>query len=174
MNESSRSAEELRKTFDHNFAQVPSNTETNNEDLLTIRIAGNPYALCVSEITGIATDRKIVAVPTLVPELLGICGIRGTMMPVYHLAMLLGFSANSERTRWFALFGPTDPVALAFSDFGRYVRIPRTQVIPGKDDTTHIKGLAQVGGVMHPVISISSVEEAIKQGAGGARLPKEN
>src|SRR5258708_16163647 len=81
----------------------------------------------VSEISGLATDRKIVAFPSPIPELLGVAGIRGALVPVYSLAMLLGYNAETERTRWLALCGTEDSVDLVLSDFDGYIRILLTK-----------------------------------------------
>ena len=40
----SKKAAELRQTFDHSFALPPSAASPEVQDLLTIRVLGNPYA----------------------------------------------------------------------------------------------------------------------------------
>ena len=76
----SAKAAELRRVFDQARA-VPSSTgvEVQTESLLAIRVARDPYAIRVSEISGISTDKKVVAFPSPIPELLGVAGLRGAI-----------------------------------------------------------------------------------------------
>src|SRR5437764_764516 len=102
--QSTNMAAELRATFDQTFG-LPflSQGADRREDLLAIRLAGNAYAIKVREISGLANNRKIIALPSAIPELLGIAGIRGELVPVYSLAALMEVNRGSEGDRWLAL-----------------------------------------------------------------------
>ena len=65
-----KTAAELRNMFDRTYAVPPSSPGAEqSEGLLAIRLAGAPYALRINEITGLANNRKIAAMPSPVPEL---------------------------------------------------------------------------------------------------------
>ena len=82
---------EIRNAFDHSYAIPPaSQVGEQIENLLAVRVAGDPYALRVGEISSLTNSRKTVALPSPVSELLGVAGIRGGFVPVYSLAALLG------------------------------------------------------------------------------------
>jgi len=157
---------ELRRGFDQaRAAPFSSGTEEQAEDLLAIRVSRDPYAIRVSDISGLAADRRIVAFPSPIPELLGVAGIRGALVPVYSLAMLLGYSAETERTRWLVLCGTEDPVALVFSEFEGYVRVPLTQLYAAeqKDGAhTHVRHLVRATDTVRAVVSIPLIRKTIQ------------
>ena len=70
-------AAQLRAAFDCTFALPPSLASPEFEDLLTIRVVGDPYAIRLGDIAEVVTDRSIVPVPAVTPDLLGLAGIRG-------------------------------------------------------------------------------------------------
>jgi purine-binding chemotaxis protein CheW len=116
-------AAELRNAFDRARAiPVSARAVEQVESLLSIRVFGDPYAIRVSEISGLANDRKVVDFPSSIPELLGVAGIRGGLVSVYSLAALLGYSREADQARWLVLCGSEEPVGLAFSDFEGYMR----------------------------------------------------
>jgi chemotaxis signal transduction protein len=115
----------LKAAFDGTFARSPQPLETATEDLLAIRTRGDPYALRVRELTALLVNRKIVPVPSPRPELLGVAGLRGALVPVYCLSSLLGYGANGAATRWLAVCGRTQSVGLAFDELESFLRLPR-------------------------------------------------
>lgn len=130
----------------------------------------------MSEISGLVTNKKIVAFPTPIPELLGVAGIRGALVPVYSLAMLLGYNAETERTRWLALCGTEDPVALVFSEFEGYVRVPLTQLYAAEQKDvarTHVRHVARTTDMVRAVVSIPLIRRAIQRRCGNDGVSKE-
>jgi chemotaxis signal transduction protein len=170
-------ATELRNTFDRARA-VPfsSGASEQSEDLLAIRVCRDAYALRVCEISGLVTDRKIVAFPTPIPELLGVAGIRGALVPVYSLAALLGYAAETEGTRWLALCGAEEPVALAFGDFEGYLRIALTQLhgVEQKDvPRTHVELVVRAMNTVRAVLDIPLLRKEIQERCGNNMSSKE-
>ena len=53
-------AAQLRQAFDRTFALPPSGVSPEAEDLLTIRVAGDPYAIRLLDIAEIVTERRVV------------------------------------------------------------------------------------------------------------------
>src|ERR1035437_1099261 len=118
----------LRQAFDRSFALPPSQASQEVEDLLTIRVAGDPYALLLRDIAGMVTGRRVVPIPAVTPDLLGLVGIRGGIVPVFDLASILGYGPAPGSPRWMILCGEEEPIALAFSDFERYLRLPTSSI----------------------------------------------
>lgn len=168
---------ELRSAFDRErAAPSSSNTEVHTESLLAIRVSRDAYAIRVSEISGLATDRKIVAFPSPIPELLGVAGVRGALVPVYSLAGLLGYGAETGQARWLVLCGTEESFGLAFSDFEGYMRMPRTQLHQAeqKDVTrTHVTHVARATDMVRAVVSIPLLREAIQERCRKNSVPKE-
>jgi hypothetical protein len=99
------SATTLARAFDATFA-APADTEVEEaESLLGIRVAGDPYAIPVGDIVGLAASGRIVPVPSRAPALLGLAGVRGRALPVYSLATLLGYPHAGEPVPWLVLCG---------------------------------------------------------------------
>src|SRR5262249_44363661 len=97
-------AADFRSAFDKAFA-LPRNSgrEADWEDFLTMRIAGDAYAIRLNEIAGLVKGRRIVACPSDVPEFQGIAGVRGAIVSVYSLPALLGYSTGGENSAWLVL-----------------------------------------------------------------------
>lgn len=157
----------LRHAFDRARA-IPISSEAVEqiENLLAIRLSGDAFAIRLSEISGLATDQKIVAFPSPIPELLGIAGIRGRLVPVYSLAALLGYSANADHGRWLALCGAEEPVGFAINDFEGYLRVPVGDIyVAEKRDvlSTHVSHLVRTSDTVRAVISIPLLVEIIQR-----------
>ena len=142
-----------------------------------MRLSGNPYAIRVTEITGLANNRKTVAIPSPIPELLGIAGIRGGLVPIYSLVALLGYARDATPARWLALCGNEDQVGLGFSELEGYLRVPAAQIYAVSQENInggHVKDVARVDGLVRPVVSMPSVVEIIRRRAGENRVsPKQ-
>jgi chemotaxis signal transduction protein len=147
-------AAELRQAFDRSFAVPPPNASEEIEDLLTIRVAGDPYAIRLRDIAGMVAVRKVVPVPAATPHLLGLLGIRGNIVPVFGLASILGYPQGPEPPRWMILCGGEQPIGLAFSDFEGHLRISRSCL--------HDQVANTVAGV-RTVIDIPPVVAAIRK-----------
>ena len=159
-------AAELRNAFDRARA-VPWGAAAVEriENLLAIRVSGDAFAIRLSEISGLATDRKIVAFPSPLSELLGLAAIRGRLIPVYSLAALLGYTVNTGHGRWLALCGTEEPVGLALNDFEGYLRVPLTQVFPAekKDEGLHVKHVVHAADGVRDIVSIPLLIEVIQR-----------
>ena len=83
-------AAELRHAFDHSFAEPAGLGRGFREALLAVRVDTQPFAIRLSEISGLFADKKITPVPGSEATLRGIAGFRGAIVPVYDLQILLG------------------------------------------------------------------------------------
>ena len=157
-------AESLRRAFDNSFAEPLRVASDRLEDLLAIHVASDPYALRLSEITGLFVDRRITPLPGPMPELLGIAGFRGVMIPVYDLGALCGYP-GARAPRWLVLSGTETGVGLAFDQFDGHVRLPREAIAPeDRVDASrgHAREVARTASGARPIIQLSSVLDAIR------------
>jgi purine-binding chemotaxis protein CheW len=163
-------AAELRAAFDRTYALPAQFQEAKrNEDLLAIRLAGNAYAIKVSEISGLANDRKTIALPSTIPELLGVAGIRGELVPVYSLAALMEVNRGPDETRWLALCGAKEPIGLAFTEFEGYLQVPLSDLYAAGQENLkrgHVREVARTAGLVRSVLNISSILETVRRRCG--------
>ncbi len=171
---------DLRRAFDQAFAVAPNTTVETFEDLLAVRVAGDPYALRVREITGLVASRKIVPLPSRRPELLGIAGNRGSLVAVYSLAGLLGYGADSKPASWLALAGAHEPLGLGFEELEGFLRVRSGDVHvahPAEGARLHVGQVVIVGNKSSQsrrVVDIPSMLATLDVHAGVAGPPKES
>jgi chemotaxis signal transduction protein len=161
---------ELRRAFDRAFASPATRTIGDTEDMLAIRIAGDPYALRVSEMSGLATGKKIAFLPSRRPSVVGIAGVRGSLLVVHSLSVLLGYGPHPSPSTWLALSIGDDPLGLGFDELEGFLRVRRADVHPvdGTEATQHVRDMARVAEGARPVVSIRSTIEILKARAGAA------
>jgi chemotaxis signal transduction protein len=111
----------LRLGFDRSFSLPEVEAADDLLDLLLIRVGRDPYALRLVQLAALESDRTITPVPSEHSELLGIAGLRGSVVAVFDLASLFGLG-RSESTRWLVL-AKGAPLAFAFSAFERLVEV---------------------------------------------------
>jgi purine-binding chemotaxis protein CheW len=165
-------AEELRDAFDRGFAEARGFAAPDEENFLAIRVAGNPYAVRLAEITGLYVDRRIVPLPTPTAELLGVVGLRLGVVAVYSLRALLREPGAGEIPRW--LIVSHDGVGVGFDVLEGYARVPRSDIATSSGDARlHIAETAKIGGHTRAVVSVTSLMGAIRQSALGTASQKE-
>jgi chemotaxis signal transduction protein len=168
---------ELRSVFDQaRAAPFSAGAEEQTETLLAIRVSRDAFAIRIAEVSSLATDSKIVALPSSVHELLGVAGMRGTLVPVYSLAALLGYGTEPEQARWLAVCGNDEPFALAFGVFEGYLRVPLTGLyeVEQKDAArSFLTHVARATEMVRAVVSIPVLRQAIQERCGDQGVPKE-
>jgi chemotaxis signal transduction protein len=163
----------LRQAFDQTFAAPAGEARAAAEDLLAIRIAGEAYALRLSGIAGLHADRRIVPLPRAAPELLGVAGLRGSLVAVYDLAALLEYP-RSEKPRWIALTAAERSLGLAFEELESFLRLaPQDLTTSGSTPEKHVRQVAHAGGILRPVVDVASVVETIRRLARRGGPPEE-
>jgi chemotaxis signal transduction protein len=164
----------LRESFDRSFAQAATTDAAAVESLLAIRIGAGSYVLRLSEVAGIFADKKLTRLPTAVPELLGLAGFRGTVVPVYDLGLLLG-GAKTVAPRWL-IVAAAMPAAVAFESFEGYLRVPSDAIVPDVRDVRrgrHVRDVVRAPDLVRPLISLTSVLEWIQRRASRDGVEKE-
>jgi chemotaxis signal transduction protein len=162
-------ADELRQAFDRSFAQAPNTDTAIVENLLAVRVGSHPYVLRLAEVSGLFVDKKITWLPSPVSELLGIAGLRGTVLPVYDLGMLLG-CPRAGAPRWLLVTAAT-PVGLAFDGFDGYLSVRPEAIVPevrAEARERHVREILQTE-VARPIIHLPSVLETIRNRGGHDR-----
>ena len=159
-------AEDLARAFDDDFARPIAVRGAGSEDLLAIRVAGDPYAVVRGELAGLFADRPVTALPGAAPGLLGISGFRGALVPVYDLRAVLGAgggaAAGSAAVRWMVT-AAAGPVALAFERFEAFVRVPRDAIAAHAGAAAdHAPRAVHTAGELRPILDIPSIVAAIR------------
>ena len=113
------------------------------QELLAFRLGNEEYLLPVNLVGEVLTPKEITSVPHVPEYILGVCSLRGAVLPIIDLHQRLGLaeSAHDERSRIIVVdLGPDDRVGLYVDRVRGVIRIrPST---------------------------IGSVPETVEQGAG--------
>ena len=161
-------AAQLREAFDRSFALPPFLASAEVEDLLTIRVAGNPYAVRILDIVEIVSGRKVISVPAVTPDLLGLAGIHGGIVPVFGLSSILGYGPDPGAPQWMILCGSEEPIALAFSDFEGYLQVPTSDLhadenfLTTRENVKYVNQVASTPKGVRAVISIPLIVATIR------------
>ena len=159
-------AAELRLAFDRGFAERAGLGRGIREALLAVRVDTQPFAIRLSEISGLFADKKITPVPGSDAALRGIAGFRGAIVPVYDLQILLGHTAASGAAmpRWLVIAAAA-PVALAFTAFEQQIRAAHEAILPhpaGAEGRGFAREFVRTRKFAGPLLHLPSVLEAIK------------
>jgi len=153
----------LRTAFDRSFAEPHPAEAPPMENLLAIRLGPAPYGLRLAEIAGLYRDRRVTPLPGAMPALLGVAGFRGTVLPVYDLARLVG-GASAAHPRLLAIAKEAS-VAFAFDRLDSHERIALdliVQHLPGPGQWRHVQGRVRLGGLMRPIVDLPSILAALR------------
>jgi purine-binding chemotaxis protein CheW len=154
------SAARLKAAFDATFAAPIEESRAESIDLLALRLAGDPFAVRLRETAGLFADHKITAVPSPLPELRGLAGVRGTLLPVYDLAALLGYPLT-ERPRWL-LAARGAPVCFAFDVFDGQLRVDAAELVTHEGSSTgRASEVVRAAAFSGPVIHLDSLIAAL-------------
>ncbi|MFZ6649044.1 chemotaxis protein CheW [Undibacterium sp. TJN25] len=171
--------QELRSNFDSAFSREPPPGNGRPENFLALKVAGDAYALRVSQISGLYAGRTITMLPSPLPELIGISGFRAQVTPVYDLASLLGYPRASA-TRWIAVLRHDAPVAVAFEEFDAHLSVTPSQITAsdfssarGRDGSSRLRNAIQAEGAILPIIDLQSLIKDIQQRVDATRTIKE-
>jgi chemotaxis signal transduction protein len=164
----SSKAEELREAFDRSRAATVHEASGEKEiDLLGVRLGGDGYAIEVREIGALVKAGRIVALPSPLPELLGLAGVRGVVVPVYSLPALLGYSRESAaECRWLALCAGEEPLALGFAEFEGHLRIREESICKieqGNAERRVVQRVAKSETWTRAIVSVGLLQAVIEE-----------
>lgn len=117
----------IRKAFDDAFAAPPPQPPRDAADFLVIGVGGAPYAIRLADLIGLEANCQIVPMPTDRAALLGLCAVRGQLVPVFDLGQVMGLRQVAP-PRWVALHRSSGLVGLAFEALEGSQRVPLEDV----------------------------------------------
>lgn len=158
--------DEMRRRFDESFAAPVRELTRDTEQMLTIITAGERFAVRLRDISGLTTlSGRLLPVPSSVPELLGITGIRGAVVPVFSLAAMLGLRPSGEPVHWLLLCGGKQAaIALAFDAMQRHIEVARSEIFNGEAEFArrYVIETARHEGVLHAIVNVPAIVEQIR------------
>jgi hypothetical protein len=163
---------ELRRAFDANFSERHPEADLAVERFLAVRACGALFAFRLSEIAGVAVDRKLTPLPTPVPELLGLTGVRGRLVPVYSLTALLGGAAESDVARWLVLVAE-GRIALATQGIASYLSGHARDLVPSSRRDDPCPETLTVAGDSYGVVGVPSLVKNIAARVAAVRPRQE-
>lgn len=167
-------AAELRVAFDQSFT-LPHRTDSEKgENLLEVRIGREAFALRLSEISGLFSERKITPVPSPVTALMGVVSFRGAIMPVYNLQ---GFFTQplAEPPRWLAIAAGA-PIALAFHHFDGHSQVLKKDLLPREEQQMagrYVRDFARLQTLACPIVHVPSIIDAIRAQSNDIKSTRE-
>jgi chemotaxis signal transduction protein len=168
--ELARRIAELRAGFDGAFALPPATTGADSIGLLAIGVGAAEFAIRMTELSDVQGARKVVPLPGARPEMLGLAGIRGRLVPVYSLAALLGHAVTQPWT-WLAICGTERPIGLTFDELKGYVHASPADLVPaaaGEGSRNHVRELLRKDGAVAMVVSAASIVAMLRGAVGGS------
>lgn len=154
----------LRASFDRSFADPPREQVVQFHDLLAVTVAGRRYALRLAQSAGLFPNQPVTPLPGPIAALLGVAGFRGSIVPVYSLAAVLG-QAPQPDSRWLVLAAGAPAVALAFEELDGHLRVPADEIIEeqvGHGPRGCLRGIVQRPDGARPIVDVEAVRVAIQ------------
>jgi chemotaxis signal transduction protein len=160
-------AREMRRTFDETFRRAPEPAAA-AEPLLAIRAGGEALAIRLDETRGFAKIPFVLPLPPGPPERLGLCGLRGQLLPVLDLAALLGAPA-SEPPGWLILCGTVETLALAVAEFEGQRSAFAADFFPRAGaPRPHVRQEVRLDGVRRGLVDLRSIVRDVNSRAADA------
>jgi purine-binding chemotaxis protein CheW len=155
----------LRLQFDRSFALRPTLDSQALVDLLAIRVAGVGYALRALEVSQLLAGPRVTPLPSPLPEIAGLCAVRGHVVPVYDLAALLGHPGSSA-PHYVALLSSREreTIGFAFETLEAQLRVHESEIAtpPDNADSPHRFALIAREGV-RPIVQLAALLDAIQR-----------
>lgn len=108
-------AEEIRRQFDEAFRVPNQGAREQVRDRLLLNLGQRSLSLPLNQVAEVLRSRAITPLPGSPPELLGLIGLRGSLVPVYRLADLMGEITPSQTSDllWILVVPQPELVGLA-------------------------------------------------------------
>ncbi len=150
-------AAELRAHFDREFAGLPSGDKLATFDYLRIRVAGDPFAVALSEVASFHADLRIASMPSPARELLGIAAVRAALVPMYDLRLAIGASAALP-ARW-SILVRGGRAGFSFDGFDGHARTTARLAVEAGGGRPRVP----LGGYAVPVIAVETLLETLQR-----------
>lgn len=164
--DAARRLADLREAFDVSFAAPPAPRHDDLVDLLAVTAGHDRLAVPLAAMAGLVTDRVVTPLPGSPPELIGVAGLRGHLVPVYDLATLLGRTPAAERSapRWLLLAAGSPVFAVAADRVDGHLRVPPDAIAEPDSATASASAtgaVVHVGGVPRPVVDMPAIRATV-------------
>lgn len=123
----------LRRAFDDAFLRPLELGREQGASVLVVS-AGVRVAVPLTDVASVVACPTITPVPSRDPALLGLGGVRGTIVAIYDLAALVGVDVASPRAgtqRWLVLLAGDRTLGLAFDALEGRLPAPSAAPVPG-------------------------------------------
>lgn len=151
--------EELRHAFDNSFALPPPSTEDDLVDLLAVTADGEALAVPLNAMAGLTADRAVTPVPGSPPNLLGVAGLRGHLVPVYDLARIRKPGGARKTGRWMVLAAGAPAFAVAVDRVDCHLRVPRNAIAAPADGAA--TAVVHTADGPRPVVDLTAVRNQL-------------
>jgi CheW-like domain len=153
----------LRQHFDHAFALPLDAQAAPQVKILAIGVRGQPFSVSLLQLRAVHRCPKITAIPSAVPELIGVAGIRGVLIPVYDLGALIGLPPLAQ----------DHSVGLAFDEFQGHSFMTSETYEQATPDATGLLRIPEFEAGARPIINISAVVDLIVRRAERSTVIKD-
>jgi chemotaxis signal transduction protein len=164
--------EDLRRAFDASFALPPAPRDDDLVDLLAVTADSEALAVPLVAMGGLAADRTVTPLPGSPPDLIGVAGLRGHLVPVYDLARLLdpGRARVADTTvRWMVLAAGTPTFAVAVDRIDGHLRVTRDAIAdPAAGAHAATGAVVRTSDGQRPVVDLTTIRTRVT-----ARTPAE-
>lgn len=119
-------------------------------EMLSFLLGSEEYVVAVDRVREVLTPREITPVPHTESYLLGVCSLRGTVMPIIDLNLRLGLvaSARDEKSRIIVVsMGQDDQVGLFVDRVRGVVRFAPSSVQPAPETVEQGAGAEFLKGI---------------------------
>jgi chemotaxis signal transduction protein len=147
--------DDLRHAFDDSFALPPPSTEDDMVDLLAVTADAEALAVPLHAMAGLTADRAVTPLPGSPPDLLGVAGLRGHLVPVYDLARLRKPGGPRRPGRWMVLAAGTPAFAVAVDRIDGHLRVPREAIAEPAGKATN--AVVHTPDGPRPVVDLTAV-----------------
>jgi purine-binding chemotaxis protein CheW len=155
----------LRQAFDASFALPPPPPREDRIDLLAVNAGGERVAVPLVTMAGLVADRVVTPLPGSPPELLGVAGLRGHLVPVYDLAQVSGYrtdSAPRDRPRWLILAAGSPVFAVAVDRVDGHLRVDHDAIAPPVGGTgAGAASVVRTADGPRPVVDLHAVRAGV-------------
>jgi len=165
---------DLRRAFDESFARKPPELSADERNFLALRQGPERYAIRLEDVAGLFADKTVVPFRSRLPELLGIAGIRGSLVPVFSLGQLLGYPRPTTTPRWLFV-SARSAVAFAFDELDGYLRAPSSAIAEAREEASGEKRgeMLVLSNVNRVIVGLQSFIDDIANRAGIVDARKE-
>jgi chemotaxis signal transduction protein len=153
-----QSANELRRAFDEMFTRSAEARDERAVEVLSIRAGMTRMVLPVLSIRAVQLCPEIATVPSGVPSLLGVSGLRGSVVAMYSLAQLIGGAKAPVGGAWVALCGD-GTVGLVFDELFGHERLTQAELLPGEGEAS--RRFVEINGTPHVLVDVKALLKAI-------------